>query len=180
MNKLKLLRPYFAPVHKWNYDRYGVVENDFNFQVLLNKLLIEEYTELVLADSIEEQLDAIGDILFVICGGLTKTKEYGCIYKVDDYSPNVSICSPYLDIVINAANIITDVNSGFFFACSCLEEVIKSNNTKAVDKVSSDKKANLNKGSDFVPPNFENLIKEYKLNEWANLYSKDLLRDFYV
>ena len=169
------LKAIVNDICNWNAQRY---DQKFCAE-LTDKLLAEEASELYSAmqskDEVE-QVDALADIFYIAIGALWKHKN-----SQDEILTT-------LDIYLNTRDICADLNvlQGLLmpltraaqaagaslarlidkyderFALNVISAVCKSNNTKKVEKVEANVKANLDKGKNYVPPT--NDIKMYLNN----------------
>ncbi len=152
-------------VIKWNEDRYG--EGGYDPELTL-ALLTEELSELYNAKTQEDTLDAIGDVAFVLIGSLGKYYSKNCrvaniLSNIEDDSNKLYVTFTMTCLKEYICKFITINNTSYLrindIIFGCLEQVIISNNTKSIDKVSSNIKANINKGSDYKEPDFSELLK---------------------
>lgn len=162
----------------WNSARY---EQAFNYDLSIN-LLLEEVEELFEARDPIEKLDAIGDITFVAMGvmwklGFSKEEVHDLMYSVNlcelemfdihTYMLHVlAVLSERLNSSDEFAAATLACNSLFIIAVGSLKNMGKqaifydvvhaicdSNNTKEVKgKVDASIKANVVKGTGYVPP----------------------------
>lgn len=162
----------------WNAARY---EKQFDFE-LSRSLLLEEICELFEAKTTVDKLDAIGDIIFVAIGVLWKLglsddeikhifysrqldtfdnielHNYMCSV-MEYFAPRISSSNgewPIFELTMYSVFVIAINAARSLGFQEYLYEIVlcicKSNNTKSVVRTDSGVKANINKGSNYVPP----------------------------
>lgn len=156
-------------VIEWNKKRYDQV---FSYD-LSNDLIIEELNELYSSVSLVETLDAIGDISFVVIGCMWKmgiSKDHICSVidnniSIDEFILNTQVENNFtaketltlkrgLDCMLITCPIFLNMIGILDKHMEVLDIICNSNNTKSLpkDKVDPSVKANIDKGSTFVPP----------------------------
>lgn len=158
---------------KWNAASYDRI---FNVE-LSTALLKEEISELYAAKDLVGIADACGDILFVCCGILWKMgfEEEQINNIMDNRVPFKDVCTLaevknpeqhteemleliFMTIFSTLAEVVRKNNLGPCMMDICAA-ICKSNNTKSIEgKTDPSKKANVDKGPNYVPPT-EDLIK---------------------
>lgn len=166
----------FTRVAYWNQARYP---RTYNKELQL-KLLREELEEYTTAQDLVESMDAVADVCYVALGGLWKMGHYFDAWymartygQVKEYLDNRAT-----DVVNNALLRITaeevmedsdqEELQYWLIACmfyeaeqrgvpqsktlECLLAVCDSNDTKEIKATPADQKANVVKGSTYVPP----------------------------
>jgi hypothetical protein len=159
-------------VFKWNERRYDRV---FDL-ALTSSLLHEEWEEWMEADKDVDLLDAMLDVMYVAIGGIwklntedTQQQEMDAAYTVNEILSIRSLQPGYCIVSYIADTELDTVYKLLVIAMlaeaqarmmglseeavhNAFEVVCDSNDSKAVKKTASNVKANIDKGSYFIPP----------------------------
>ncbi len=163
----------FKRVAGWNAARY---DQEYNHELTI-KLLKEELSEYIEADTLVDELDAFCDLTYLAMGGLWKMgieldalKAVRALKAVEATFRDGVILHPMslLSIILLEAHLDAEaamyntigvaqlmmLSMGFSqYQCEAAMHIVcDSNDTKPAKKTASDVKANVDKGSSFVAP----------------------------
>lgn len=172
-----MMFPIYDRVSKWNAQRY---DRKYDSKLAIS-LLREEYEEWLHAEEEVDKLDALCDTVFVAMGVLWKVnitheeleefaqKAIGVLssYNMEEpnpaymiathldifeYEPEFLIEDSMMMIIYSAMGQMLSMRLSFEQCGEAIMVVCDSNDSKKVEKVAADIKANLDKGEGFIPP----------------------------
>jgi len=146
----------------WNRQRYDQV---FNKQ-LAEDLLLEELMEYETAQTPVDRLDALCDLTYIAVGILWKMNKLDMVECIYTKVPPKAFLDWYVDrfcsadepklmagtigCIINACEDLSGLSEALFNKAMLI--VCDSNDSKSVKKTDPSVKANIDKGSSFIPP----------------------------
>jgi len=163
----------------WNGRRY---KQEFNEELTLN-LIHEEVGEIIEAQQQEnflKVLDGFADVFYVSIGAMWKlglspseiTKHLDHLQKSEEIWPlpahliDLTLGNVTRDtlgkIALSCTLELTDILRSEDYAIDVIRAICNSNDTKRVEKVASDIKANKDKGSSYIPPDEDLAVIVYK------------------
>lgn len=174
---MKTLRAVYHRVATWNSKRY---DREYNHELAMS-LLREEYQEFMEAEEAVDKLDALCDLVYVAQGVIWKLdcagedielahqnayKDSGILMQAGHIMPIYLIASvldqvddesayPVLDAMCMISNLALTQMSTLVLADQVIDAmmiVCDSNDSKKIEKVSADVKANKDKGEYYVAP----------------------------